>query len=59
MDENGTAQPVDSTASVAALMALLERFSYAVASRDLGFDDDAMLDSLTTIVQRGFFGAAA
>jgi AcrR family transcriptional regulator len=59
LDENGTRQPVDATASVAALMALLERFSYAVASRDLGFDDDAMLDSLTTIVQRGFFGAAA
>ena len=59
MDENGARQPVDATASVAALMALLERFSYAVASRDLGFDDDAMLDSLTTIVQRGFFGAAA
>jgi AcrR family transcriptional regulator len=59
MEENGTRQPVDATASVAALMALLERFSYAVASRDLGFDDDAMLDSLTTIVQRGFFGAAA
>jgi AcrR family transcriptional regulator len=59
LDENGTRQPVDATASVAALMALLERFSYAVASRDLGFDEDAMLDSLTTIVQRGFFGAAA
>ncbi len=40
-------------------MALLERFSYAVSSRDIGLDDEAMLDSLTTIVQRGFFGAAA
>jgi AcrR family transcriptional regulator len=59
MEENGAAQPVDPTASVAALMALLERFSYAVASRDIGLDDDTMLDSLTTIVQRGFFGAAA
>lgn len=57
MEENGSAQPVDPTASVAALMALLERFSYAVASRDIGLDDDTMLDSLTTIVQRGFFGA--
>jgi AcrR family transcriptional regulator len=59
MEQSDVAQPVDATASTAALMALLERFSYAVASRDLGFDDDAMLDSLTTIVQRGFFGAAA
>src|SRR3954462_354389 len=39
MEESGAPQPVDATASVAALMALLERFSYAVASRDLGFDD--------------------
>ena len=30
MEESGAPQPVDSTASVAALMALLERFSYAV-----------------------------
>jgi AcrR family transcriptional regulator len=48
----------DPTAAVAALMALVERFSYAVASRDLGFDDDAVLDTLTTLVHRGFFGAA-
>ena len=59
MDESGAPQPVDSTASVAALMALLERFSYAVASRDLGFDDDEMLTSLTRLIQRGFFGATA
>jgi AcrR family transcriptional regulator len=55
MAESGA--PVgDPAAAVAALMALVERFSYAVASRDLGFDDDAMLDTLTTLVHRGFFG---
>ena len=59
MEESGAAQPVDGTASVAALMALLERFSYALASRDLGFDDDAMLDSLTRLIHRGFFRSAA
>jgi hypothetical protein len=47
----------DPAASVAALMALVERFSYALASRDLGFDDDEMLDTLTVLVHRGFFGA--
>jgi AcrR family transcriptional regulator len=47
----------DPGAAVAALMALVERFSYAVSSRDLGFDDDAMLDSLAHLVHRGFFGA--
>lgn len=59
MEESGAPQPVDSTASVAALMALLERFSYALSSRDLGFDDDEMLTSLTRLIHRGFFGASA
>jgi len=59
MEASGAPQPVDSTASVAALMALLERFSYAVSSRDLGFDDDEMLTSLTCLIHRGFFGATA
>lgn len=59
MEESGARQPVDVTASVAALMALLERFSYAVASRDIGFDDDEMLDSLARLIHRGFFGATA
>lgn len=57
MDESGAAQAVDTTTSVAALMGLLERFSYALASRDLGFDDAAMLDSLAHLLHRGFFGA--
>jgi len=46
---------VDERAAVAAFMALLERFSYFLASRDPGFDDDQMLDTLTSIVHRGFF----
>jgi AcrR family transcriptional regulator len=45
--------------SVAALMAMIERFSYVVASRGVLGDDDAMLDTLTLIVHRGFFGASA
>jgi AcrR family transcriptional regulator len=59
MEANGAPQAVDATASVAALMALLERFSYAVSSRDVGIDDEAMLASLTTFIHRGFFGATA
>jgi AcrR family transcriptional regulator len=57
MREGGAVRPEDATASVAALMALLERFSYAIASRDLGFEDDEMLTSLTRLIHRGFFGA--
>jgi AcrR family transcriptional regulator len=44
-------------APVAALMALLERFAYFRASRRLGFDETATLDTLTTVLHRGFFGA--
>ena len=46
-------------APVAALMALLERFAYFRASRRLGFDETATLDTLTTVLHRGFFGAPA
>jgi AcrR family transcriptional regulator len=56
MERAGTPS-ADPAASVAALMALVERFSYALASRDLGFDDDEMLDTLTRVVHRGFFRA--
>jgi AcrR family transcriptional regulator len=45
-------------ASVAALMALLERFAYFLVSRNLEFDADTLFDTVTRIVHRGFFGAA-
>ena len=44
-------------ASISALMALLERFAYFIVSRRLDFDSDAMLDTVTLIVHRGFFAA--
>jgi len=44
--------------AVTALMAMLERFSYVVASRRVVGDDGAMLDTLSHIVHRGFFGAS-
>ena len=42
---------------VAALMALLERFAYFRVSRKLDFDDDVLLDTLTSVLHRGFFAA--
>ena len=45
------------TPSVSALMAMLERFAYFLVSRRLDFDADAMLDTVTHIVHRGFFAA--
>ena len=46
-------------ATVSALMAMLERTSYAMTSRDLGLDRAAVLDTLTTVIHRGFFVAYA
>ncbi len=44
-------------ATVSALMALLERFAYFLVSRELEFDSDALFDTVTLVVHRGFFGA--
>ena len=41
--------------TVASLMAMLERTSYAMTSRDLGLDRPAALDTLTTMIHRAFF----
>jgi AcrR family transcriptional regulator len=44
-------------ATVAALMALLERFAYFLVSRQLEFETEALFDTVTRVVHRGFFGA--
>ena len=44
------------TAAAGALMAMLERFNYALASRRLILEDDAVLDTLAHIIHRAFFG---
>lgn len=58
MRENGVEIAANEQAAVGALMAMLERFSYGVASRRIADDDAAILETLTTIVHRGFFGAS-
>ncbi|MDZ7733378.1 MAG: TetR/AcrR family transcriptional regulator [Acidimicrobiia bacterium] len=45
----------DSELAAAALLALIERFTYFVTSRDLDLDDDAVLDNLALLAHRGFF----
>jgi AcrR family transcriptional regulator len=57
MRESGVEIASSDQAAVAALMAMLERFSYGVASGRIVDDDTVVLDTLTTIVHRGFFGA--
>jgi AcrR family transcriptional regulator len=58
MREAGMDGDVSDEAAVGALMAMLERFSYGLASRSVALDDDAVLDTLSTIVHRGFFTAS-
>jgi AcrR family transcriptional regulator len=52
-EAGATADP----ATIAALMALLERFAYFLVSRRLEFDADTLYDTVTAVVHRGFFGA--
>jgi AcrR family transcriptional regulator len=54
-DERVTVESED--AAVGALMAMLERVSYGVASGRITADDGTLLDTMTTIVHRGFFAA--
>jgi hypothetical protein len=42
-----------------AMLALIERFAYVWTSRDLGWSDDQMLDTLAGVIHRGFFRPAA
>jgi hypothetical protein len=46
-------------ATVSSLMAMLERFAYFLVSRRLDFDADVTLDTVATVIHRGFFAAAA
>lgn len=59
MREAGVDVADNEPAAVGALMAMLERFNYALASRRITIDDDDVLDTLTRIIHRGFFGAPA
>ena len=57
MRESSATPPAGETAAVGALMAMLERFSYGVASGRIAADEPPVLETLTTVVHRGFFGA--
>lgn len=52
----GAASVPDATMGAAALLALIERFTYYVTSRGAAGADDASLDTLAALVHRGWFG---
>lgn len=54
------ARPDDaSVVRAAAMLALVERFAYIVTSRDLGWSDDDVLDTLTRLIRRAFLAPEA
>jgi len=53
------AAPDELARRASALVALLDRATYALATRPAGFDDTEVLDTLTTVVHRGFFAEPA
>ncbi|CAB4737977.1 unannotated protein [freshwater metagenome] len=59
MKEAGVDYTVSETVTVAAFMAMLERVSYGVASGRIIEDEDLLIDTMTSIAHRGFFGASA
>jgi AcrR family transcriptional regulator len=48
----------DPEQATAAMLAMVERLAYFTSSRDLGFDDEAVVETLTTMLHRGVFGAS-
>lgn len=47
---------VDPELAAPAMLAMIERLFYYVLSRGITVDEDAMLDTLATMIHRGFFG---
>jgi AcrR family transcriptional regulator len=48
----------DPQAATAAMLAMVERLAYFTSSRELGFDDAAIVETLATMLHRGVFGAS-
>jgi AcrR family transcriptional regulator len=58
LDVASPAHLADTQAATAAMLAMVERLAYFTSSRDLGFDDAAIVDTLATLLHRGVFGAS-
>jgi AcrR family transcriptional regulator len=58
-DEASPSHLDDAQAAAGAMLAMVERLAYFTSSRDLGFDDDAVVETLATMLHRGVFGAPA
>ena len=54
--ESDLAPDADPDIAALACLAMLERFTYLVQSRQITFEREAMLDSLAAVAHAGFFG---
>ena len=57
--ESGAGHVPNPELAAAALLGMVERVNYYVLSRDIELDDETTLDTLATMIHRGFFGARA
>ena len=57
--EGRAAHVSDTEMAAAAMLAMIERFTYFVTSRDLELEDEVLVTTLTTVIHRGFFADAA
>jgi AcrR family transcriptional regulator len=55
IDEARPGHAHQSELDAAALLALIERFTYFLTSRNLGFDDDDTVETLARVIHRAFF----
>ncbi len=55
--ESATVPEAEIDLAAAALIAMIERFTYFVTSRDLAIDDAQAVRTLAVLIHRGFFGA--
>ncbi len=58
IDRVGETHPGDAALRVAALIALMERFTFLVVNRDFG-EEAAVLDTAATVIHNSFFAEAA
>jgi hypothetical protein len=59
VEQGAMSDVLDPAAAAVAWVAMIERFTYFLTSRDLPFDRERVLDTLAVMVHRGFLRGAA
>jgi hypothetical protein len=56
LDESGAARTNDGGVAAIAMLGMAERMAYFTSSRDLGYTDEQIVDTMTGLLHRGLFG---